>query len=110
MAGIKCGNKGFCARTGRRDQFANQGVSRPADISNWADRELFEVSYHVKEIASATGSGDASIAEFIPAYLNGLSIEEILKIACADGAQNITQFDALSGIENWKETIYLLHC
>ena len=111
IAGIKCGDKGFYARTGSLDQVANQGISRPADISNWTERELFEESYYVKKIASATGSGDASIAGFIAAYLNGLSIEETLKTACAVGAQNLAQFDALSGIKNWKETTsYLLRC
>ncbi len=101
---IKCGEKGFYIRTASKEKLANIGKAKPADIDNWANREIHEESYHVKNIASATGSGDSSIAGFLASYLNGLSIEKSVKMACAVGAQNITKFDAISGIKDWEYT------
>ncbi len=101
---IKCGEKGFYIRTAEKEKLLTIGKTKPADLDNWADREIHEESYYVKEIASATGSGDSSIAGFLSSYLNGLTIEQSVKMACAVGAQNITRFDALSGIQDWNYT------
>jgi len=104
VAVIKCGEKGFYIRTATKDQLEKIGKAKPANLDNWANREIHEESYKVREIASATGSGDSSIAGFLSSYLNGLTIEQAVKMACAVGAQNITRFDALSGIKDWKYT------
>lgn len=104
IVAIKCGEKGFYIRTAGKEILESIGKAKPADLNNWANREIHEESYYVKEVASATGSGDSSIAGFLSAYLNGLSIEKSVKIACAVGAQNITCFDALSGIKDWDYT------
>ncbi|MFW6219010.1 MAG: carbohydrate kinase family protein [Bacteroidota bacterium] len=101
---IKCGEKGFYIRTANKETLENIGRVKPANLDNWANREIHEESYKVEEIASATGSGDSSIAGFLSSYLNGLTIEQAVKMACAVGAQNITRFDALSGIKDWKYT------
>jgi sugar/nucleoside kinase (ribokinase family) len=76
----------------------------PADIANWAHRELFEPSFHVAQVASATGSGDSAIAGFLSAYLKGESIESCIKYACAVAAQNVQVLDAVSGVCSWEET------
>ncbi len=101
---IKCGEKGFYIRTADKEKLEMIGKAKPEDIDNWANREIHEESYRVNDIASATGSGDSSIAGFLSSYLNGLSIEKSGKMACAVGAQNITRFDALSGIKDWEYT------
>ncbi len=101
---IKCGEKGFYIRTANKETLENIGRVKPANLDNWANREIHEESYKVEEIASATGSGDSSIAGFLSSYLNGLDIEQAVKMACAVGAQNITRVDALSGIKDWKYT------
>ncbi|MGE5557569.1 MAG: carbohydrate kinase family protein [Bacillota bacterium] len=105
---IKCGIKGLYIRTGDRERLASAGKAGPADVNNWANRELHEESFYVPEIASATGSGDSSIAGFLAAYLKGKSIEEALKIACAVGGENVQAYDAISGVKSWEETLRLI--
>lgn len=105
---IKCGVKGFYVTTADSESLKKCGKAMPEDIVNWANRELLEESFYVPEVASATGSGDSSIAGFLAAYLNGKSIEETIKIACAVGGQNVKTFDAISGIKTWKETLDMI--
>ena len=105
IAVIKCGVRGYYIRTNELDGI---GKAKPSDMDNWARRELFEESFHVDNVAAATGSGDSSIAGFLTAYLNGKSIEETIKIACAVGGQNVKTYDALSGIKTWQEVIDMI--
>ncbi len=108
IAVIKCGIKGYYIRTQGREVLAAIGTAIPADFDNWSNRELHEESFHVKNVASATGSGDSSIAGFLSAYLNGKSIEDAVRIACAVGGQNVQVFDAVSGIKTWDETLAMI--
>ena len=105
VAVIKCGVRGYYVTTRSLD---GMGKAKPADIANWSNRELHEESFHVEHVAAATGSGDSSIAGFLASFMNGLSIEESIKIACAVGGQNVQVFDALSGIKTWDETIEMI--
>jgi sugar/nucleoside kinase (ribokinase family) len=101
----KSGYRGFYLRTASRQSVASMGPAQPADLDNWANRELHEEAYNMDPVASATGAGDSSIAGFLAAYLNGRSIEETIRIACTVGGQNVTRMDALSGIRPWEETL-----
>jgi len=103
---IKCGVKGYYIRTGDAADLRTMG--RVTLSEDWAARELYEQSFHVPTIASATGSGDSSIAGFLASMLRGLSIEESIRIACAVGGCNLTAYDALSGIKSWEETLALI--
>ncbi len=105
VAVIKCGVKGYYIRT---NDLEGMGKAKPADMENWKNRELFEESFHVEKVAAATGSGDSSIAGFLTAFLNGKSIEESIRIACAVGGQNVQTYDALSGIKTWQETLDMI--
>jgi sugar/nucleoside kinase (ribokinase family) len=105
---IKCGVKGYYIRTQGKEALASMGRALPADLDNWADRELHEESFRVADIASATGAGDTSIAGFLAAFLNGKTIEESIRIACAVGGQNVLTYDAISGIKSWEETINMI--
>ena len=100
----KCGIMGYYIRTQSADVLKQMGRAKPADISNWADRELHEESFHVERVAAATGSGDSSIAGFLAAFLKGRRIEDAIRTACCVGGQNVQVFDALSNIHNWEET------
>lgn len=104
IAAIKCGYRGFYVRTASEDKLSLIGYAKPGNLENWSNRELWEPSYYVEQIASATGSGDSSIAGFLAACLRGESIERSLKYACALGAQNIRVLDAVSGIKDWEQT------
>ncbi|HHW48329.1 MAG TPA: carbohydrate kinase family protein, partial [Clostridiaceae bacterium] len=108
IAVIKCGIKGYYIRTQGSEILKSMGKAKPADIENWSERELHEESFHVADVASATGSGDSSIAGFLAALLNGKSIEESIRIACAVGGQNVKVFDAISGIKTWEETMEMI--
>lgn len=106
---LKCGVKGCYIRTQGKDVLRKMGRAKPADLNNWSARELHEESFHVSNIASATGSGDSSIAGFLAAFLNGKTIEESIRIACAVGGQNVKVLDAISGIKPWNETLEMIH-
>jgi sugar/nucleoside kinase (ribokinase family) len=66
------------------------------------------MAYHVPRIASATGSGDSSIAGFLAAFLRGYSIERCLQFANVAGHLNLHALDALSGLKPWNEVEALL--
>ena len=105
---IKCGIHGYYIRTGSSEALNTFGKAKPGDISNWANRELHEESFNVPDVASATGSGDSSIAGFLAAFLNSNSIEESIRIACAVGGQNVRTLDAISGIKSWEQTLDMI--
>jgi sugar/nucleoside kinase (ribokinase family) len=105
IIGIKCGYKGFYLRTASAPRLASQiSTLRGELLKNWSDRELWEPSFHVAEIASATGSGDSAIAGFLAAFVRAQSAEQTLRYACAAGAHNVQVLDAVSGIKSWEET------
>jgi sugar/nucleoside kinase (ribokinase family) len=104
IVGIKCAERGFFLKTCDADRLRNIGRAKPGATGSWADRDLWEPSFHVDRYATATGSGDSSIAGFISAYLRGLSAEQCLRYACAVGGFNVTAPDALSGLKNWQDT------
>lgn len=108
IAVIKCGIKGYYIQTQGKEALAAMGKALPGDLDNWSGRELHEESFHVPNIAAATGSGDSSIAGFLAAYLRGKSIEQSIRIACALGGQNVQVFDAISGIKSWSETMAMI--
>lgn len=108
IAVIKCGIKGYYIRSQDRSVLEAMGKAKPKDMDNWSGRELHEESFHVPEVASATGSGDSSIAGFLASFLKGESIEESIRIACAVGGQNVKVSDAVSGVKTWEETLQMI--
>jgi sugar/nucleoside kinase (ribokinase family) len=101
---LKSGFRGYYIRTADSDRLSRFGRAKVGDIANWAERELWEPIYTVERIASATGSGDSSIAGFLASFLRGESIESALKYATAAGKQNVLVHDAVSGIKSFEET------
>ena len=101
---IKCGRLGLYVRTAGKQRLEKTGRARPGSLDDWADRELFEPSYHVEKVVSAAGSGDNAVAGFLAAYLNGCGVEDALRYACAVGAQNVQVLDTTSGVKSWDET------
>lgn len=104
----KSGWLGFYIRTAPAETLQQIGRAKPSALDNWSDRELFEPSFRVEHVASATGSGDSAIAGFLAAYLNGKSVESCIKYACAVAAQTVQVLDAVSGIRSWEETTHEL--
>lgn len=105
---IKCGWRGMYFRSASREKVAKVPQLGEDRVENWSERELWHASYHVDPVASATGSGDSSIAGFLSAFLRGCGLEETLDMANAVGGCNVTAMDAISGIKSWEETQQLL--
>ncbi|MFW6061746.1 MAG: carbohydrate kinase family protein [Planctomycetota bacterium] len=101
---IKCGYLGMYVRTAGADRLAEAGRGQPEDVAPWADRELFEPSYAVEQIVSATGAGDCAIAGFLTAFLRGEPLDEAMRYACAVGGQNLAAADSISGVQTWQAT------
>lgn len=107
MAALKTAHRGFYFRTAPLSNFEKLGAAKPAYPENWAERELWAPAFLVPKIASATGSGDSSIAGFLSAYLRGYSLERCLVMANVAGHLNLLELDALSGLRPWEEVAAL---
>jgi sugar/nucleoside kinase (ribokinase family) len=101
---VKCGRRGMLLFTDTVERIAGMGAAAPADPRAWANRGLWEEAFHVDRVASATGSGDSSIAGFLSAFLRGCGPEQAIETGCCAGGQNVQVFDAISGIHTWDET------
>ncbi len=101
---IKCGYKGIYVGTANKSAFDDFGPAKPSNLEKWSDRELWEPSFYVEKVASATGSGDSAIAGFLSAFVRELSIEDCIRYGCMVGAHNVATYDAVSGIKSWEET------
>lgn len=104
----KSGHRGFYLRTGSRERLAKMGSAAPSDLDAWTNREIWGPAYHVANIASATGSGDSSLAGFTTAYLKGETPERCVAAGNALGYQNLQALDAISGIHDWEYTLQLM--
>ena len=80
------------------------GRGRPADLSAWANRELWSPCFQADVVGTA-GSGDATIAGFLTALLRDLPPEQAVTAAVAVGACNVEAADTLSGIQPWDATL-----
>ncbi len=100
---LKAGVLGIYVRTAPRERLEKFGRVKPGDISNWADRELFEPSFVADSVASTTGAGDCAIAGFLAAFGLGETIERTLRIAAGCGCLNVSVLDTVSGIVPYEE-------
>lgn len=121
IVAIKCGTLGYYVRTGTKERLQKMGRGAPANLEQWANKELFSNVFQVKEVKSATGAGDTTIAGFLSALLRGYSIEAALNIACAIGALCVQDYSATGGIVSlegvvkkieagWKKRPYQKEC
>ena len=96
VAMVKCGHRGLYVRTAGADRLARFGDAKPADVDNWADRELWMPVYQEESFVGALGSGDAAIAGFLTAFGRGHSLESALRYGSAAGSMNVTVPDGLT--------------
>lgn len=97
---LKLGDCGAYLRTAGKDALETLGRAAPSDLAVWAGREFMAPCFRVN-VVGTTGSGDATIAGLLSAFLRGLSPEDSLTIAVAVGACNVEAADALSGVPTW---------
>lgn len=105
---LKSGVRGFYIRTAGAVRLRAMGRALPGNTGEWTGRELWAPSFLAEPIASATGSGDSSIAGFLSAYLRGMGPEDAVQAANTVGWQNVRGMDALSTIESWDATLAYL--
>ncbi|GAB4324999.1 MAG: hypothetical protein Kow0059_20910 [Candidatus Sumerlaeia bacterium] len=103
----KCGHRGYYVKTAGRDRLNARPLAQLINVDDWAGRELWTAAMDVAHIASATGSGDSSIAGFLSAVVRGHSLEETIRLSQAVAYQNLQALDALSGIKDWAESLRL---
>ncbi len=99
---IKCGHAGAYLRTA---ESLNAVAEVLGHTEEWRAVEIFEPTCCVKKIASATGSGDSSIAGFLAALLRGEPPARCMATLTVVGAQNLSALDAVSGVRSWQETL-----
>jgi len=103
VVGLKLGDRGFYLRTADAATLAAMGAAAPADVADWAGRELWAPCFRV-QVVGTTGAGDATIAGFLAGLLRGLRVKEALRMAVAVGACNVEAADALGGLRSWEAT------
>lgn len=103
MISLKAAHNGWYFKTGSKESVIRMGRLAPAHIDDWANREVWCPAFKVDRIASATGSGDSSIAAFLVGLINGHRLEECLRYANAAGCMNLSAHDATSGLASWDQ-------
>ena len=100
---IKCGAPGIYYRTAHREILEGVGPRVELDADLWSSREGFEKSYRPRRIRSGPGAGDTTIAAFLTGMLEGMTLEQCLRLAAAAGASCVAEYDALSGIPSLEK-------
>jgi len=101
IAVIKCGPRGYYVRTPSKAVLETMGRAKPGSLDDFAHQEFWHPAFYCPVPPNATGSGDASIAGFISAYLRGLSLVDCVMIATCTGSASVEKPDALSGVPDW---------
>ena len=99
---IKSGSRGYYVRTPGRDILKTMGKAKPMDLEDFENREFWIPAFHCPTPPNATGSGDASIAGFLSAYLRGLPLQDCAITATATGSASVEKPDAISGVPDWN--------
>ncbi len=102
VAVIKCGPRGYYVRTPGKEVLETMGRARPGSLDEVANQEFWHPAFYCPVPPNATGSGDASIAGFISAYLRGLPLLDCVITANCTGSASVEKPDALSGVPDWN--------
>ncbi|MEN8254953.1 MAG: carbohydrate kinase family protein [Verrucomicrobiota bacterium] len=101
IAVIKSGGRGYYVRTPGKTVLETMGKAKPEDMDDFESREVWHPAFYCPVPPNATGSGDASIAGFLSAYLRGLPLLDCIITATATGSASVEKPDALSGVPDW---------
>jgi sugar/nucleoside kinase (ribokinase family) len=100
VAGVKLGRFGLYLRSAGSARIARLVDRLPRlDPAAWTDRELWCPIFEVP-VVGTTGSGDATIAGFLAAMLEGRGPAEAMELASAVGSLCVEVDDAVSGIRS----------
>jgi len=102
IVAIKLGDQGLYVRTTRdAKRLRRLGACAPSKVEEWLSREIFTPCF-LANLVGTTGSGDATIAGFLAAFLKGMSPLECAVAAVAVGACSVEVADATSGVPAWS--------
>ena len=99
---IKAGRRGAYLRTGNVAGLNESTLSLPPE--NWSNREIWAPPFAVDpgKMRNASGAGDAAVAGFLAAMLDGANAEAAGRYAMLAGRDNLYGADALSGLSDWQ--------
>ncbi len=100
---IKCGTKGIFYMTSGRESLGDIVTRTGIDAEAWSDKRGLVRCFRAPRVLSATGAGDASIAAFLAAAMEGRDIVRCVELAAAQGACAVTAYDAISGLKTLDE-------
>jgi sugar/nucleoside kinase (ribokinase family) len=105
VVGLKLGDQGFYVRAqDRAEAFGRFSRSTWFDVAAWIDCDVRMMCFQA-DLCGTTGAGDATIAGFIAAMLQGLAPGEAAKMAVAVGACSVEAPDASSGVPHWTDVV-----
>ncbi|GAF76268.1 unnamed protein product, partial [marine sediment metagenome] len=99
---IKAGHRGAYLRTGDVAALNAKGFELPDE--NWSNREMWAPAFALdrEKVQNASGAGDAAVAGFLAAMLDGTTVEAAAKCAMLAGRDNLYGADALAGLPDWQ--------
>lgn len=103
---VKAGHRGAWLMTGNVSELSARTQLKLRD-ADWNHREMWIPPVEADEdrFQNACGAGDAAVAGFLAAMLEGSGPEEAAAIAMVTGRDNLYGADALSGLRGWRETL-----
>jgi sugar/nucleoside kinase (ribokinase family) len=103
VVAIKLGDQGLYIRTTTDAARIGQLCARAGlNAEEWVGREVLSPCFVPRELAAATGSGDATIAGLLAALLRGADPIDAATAATAVGACSVEALDPTSGIPEWR--------
>ncbi len=102
---IKCGIKGIYLKTSSANAIRQIAERLPICEKEWAEQRLLQPAYPVKQVVSAAGAGDVTIAAFLLALEKGFGPEISLKLAARAGARCVMSVDSYSNLVPLEELL-----
>jgi sugar/nucleoside kinase (ribokinase family) len=100
---LKWGVSDFYLRTADEHRTAQFCTGHQMNPALWANCELVQSSLWTDNVVSTVGSGDAAIAAFLTAALDGERPNACLSLAAAEGTCCASTADALSGVRSLSQ-------
>ena len=106
---IKAGHRGAYLKTENMEKLNNTSLGPVAD--NWSDIDAWAPVCPADpgRIKNACGAGDAAVAAFLSAMLDGEPAERAASMAMRAGRDNLYGADSLSGLSDWSEMLNADH-
>ena len=95
---IKCGTAGMALATADRERLSRVGKQFGLDAAIWQNRCICMPCFHAPRVRSESGAGDSSIAAFLAAAAEGRDPEDCVRLAAAEGAMAVTEYEAAAGV------------